>query len=160
IQRSARGQIMAKREGGAKKSLSEIVAGLEELLADMSHKQILAMAVGAGDGGGDGDGDGDAGWAGGDDPCEHGVAEQMAERLDDPILQQRPAGLRQIYRGAAEDSSGRNGRDVYRAYRRGIGGCGDAEGNGDLPAAGYHTREVRRGEEGEIESERHLTRGL
>jgi phage I-like protein len=80
IQRSARGQIMAKKEGGAEKSLSEIVAGLEELFPDMSHKQILAMAMGALDGDGDLDGDADAGMAAGDDPYEHEDAEQMAAR--------------------------------------------------------------------------------
>jgi len=42
-------RIMAKKETMAdgEKSLSEIVAGLEELFPDMSHKQILEMAMGA-----------------------------------------------------------------------------------------------------------------
>jgi phage I-like protein len=71
------------RKDGETKSLSEIVAGLEELFPDMSHKQILAMAMGAIDGDGDGDDagvGGEDGMAAGDDPYEHEDAEQMASR--------------------------------------------------------------------------------
>jgi phage I-like protein len=71
---------MAKKDGGAEKSLSEIVAGLEELFPDMSHKQILSMAMGALDGDGDLDGGGEDPMAAGDDPYEHEDAEQMASR--------------------------------------------------------------------------------
>jgi phage I-like protein len=77
---------MAKKEamGADGKSLSEIVAGLEELFPQMSHKQILEMAMGALD-----DDDYDAGsrvdeggdgMAAGDDPYEYEDAEQMAAR--------------------------------------------------------------------------------
>jgi phage I-like protein len=86
---------MAKKEldaaaDGSEKSLSEIVAGLEELFPLMEKKQILQMAMGAlnddddfdSDTGIDGDG-GEQGMAanpGGDDPFASEDAEQMAKR--------------------------------------------------------------------------------
>jgi phage I-like protein len=84
---------MAKKEKMAEeKSLSEIVAGLEELFPDMSQKQILQMAMGALDGDGDYDSDthvddedGDDGMAAGDDPYEHEDAEQMGARQADEM---------------------------------------------------------------------------
>jgi len=84
---------MAKKKMPGKKSISEIVAGLEDLFPEMSDKQILEMAeaaIGAGDDSdtdasaepGDDDGNGDNGDANGS-----GAAisdDQMARQGDDP----------------------------------------------------------------------------
>jgi phage I-like protein len=85
---------MAKKEldaaaDGGEKSLSEIVAGLEELFPQMEKKQILQMAMGAldddddfdSDQGIDGDyGEGMAAQPGAEDPYQGEDSEQMAKR--------------------------------------------------------------------------------
>jgi phage I-like protein len=85
-------QAMAKKEleaaEGGEKSLSEIVAGLEDLFPEMSHKQILEMAMSALDDDDDYDSGSRAdemGSTGGtpapqDDPYQHEDAERMAQR--------------------------------------------------------------------------------
>jgi phage I-like protein len=86
----ARKELDAAADGG-EKSLSEIVAGLEELFPQMEKKQILQMAMGALDGDDDFDLDqhlddedgGEQGMAAnpaGEDPSEGDDAEQMARR--------------------------------------------------------------------------------
>lgn len=80
-----RGAIMAKKEkmaaGG--KSISEIVAGLEELFPEMDPKKMLEMAEAAL--GEHDEDDEDEGMAAGEDPYEHETAEQMAARQSEEM---------------------------------------------------------------------------
>jgi phage I-like protein len=86
VQRMARNEEMAE---GGEKSLSAIVAGLEELFPQMTEKQILQMAMGAIDGDRDGDDPGtpdyEEGMAAGADPYEPEDAEQMGHRHEEEM---------------------------------------------------------------------------